>query len=113
MTQVILTQNEKGGVTVVYPMYDCGIPVSEIARKDVPAGKPYLIVDEAVVPTDHTFFDAFEADFSEPHGYGVGQQVWFIEKYTAQIATLDPIKDAEQIEYLEKLIAVQQAEMNA
>lgn len=113
MRQVILTQNEKGGVVVVYPMYDCGIPVAEIARKDVPAGSPYLIVDATAVPSDHTFFDAFEADFSNPHGYGIGQQSWFIEKYTAEIAALDPTRDAEHIAYLERLIAVQRAEMQS
>lgn len=34
-----------------------------IAAKDVPAGKPYRIVDVSDIPTDRTFRAAWEADF--------------------------------------------------
>ena len=109
--QVILVPNDRGGIGIIYPVYDCGISVEEIARKDGPAGQPYLIVDADAVPTDHTFFEAFEADFTNPHGYSIGPQAWFIEQYQAELATLNPETDQARIEQLNKQIAVQQSEM--
>ena len=88
MAKVILYPNERGGIAICYPAPNCGISIEEIARKDGPAGRPYLIVDETDVPTDHTFFEAFEADFTNPHGYSVGAQAWFIEQYEAEIAAV-------------------------
>jgi hypothetical protein len=47
------------GVVIIIPA-DCGLTIEEIAAKDVPAGKPYKIVDVADIPTDRTFRDAWE-----------------------------------------------------
>lgn len=110
--QVILVPNDRGGIAIIYPAPNCGISIEEIARKDGPAGQPYLIVNADAVPQDNTFFEAFEADFSDPHGYSVGPQAWFIEQYQAEIATLDPATDQARIDQLNRQIAVQQAEMN-
>ncbi len=63
---------------------DCGISVYEIARKDVPAGVPFLLIPSADAPQDHTFFAAFEADFSNPDGYGIGPVAWFAERAAAE-----------------------------
>lgn len=79
MNQIIVYPNETGGLVFVYPC-ECGIPVSEIARKDVPQGKPYLIVDAADLPEDKTYMDAWQADFSEPDGVGIGADAWFAEQ---------------------------------
>lgn len=79
MSSTIVFPNDEGHLTFVYPA-DCGIPVNEIARKDVPAGKPFLIIPNEQTPKDHTFFEAFEADFSNPHGYGIGADAWFAEQ---------------------------------
>lgn len=80
MNKLIIFPNDSGGVVFCYPAPECGLPVEEIARKDVPVGKPYLIVSDELVPKDHTFFDAFEADFSSPDGYGIGPDAWFAEQ---------------------------------
>ena len=53
----------KGCVAVIVPAAECGLTIEEIAAKDVPAGKPYKIVDVADIPTDRTFRNAWE--FSE------------------------------------------------
>lgn len=58
----------------------CDLPISEIARKDVPAGVPYRIVDEADLPADRSQRELWTADFSEPDGYGIGAEAWFMEQ---------------------------------
>ena len=60
MTQAIIYPNDNGGVALVIPAPECGLTIEEIAAKDVPAGKPYKIVNYSDLPTDHTFFEAWE-----------------------------------------------------
>lgn len=80
MSQVIIYPNDRGGIALVMPAPECGVPIEEIARKDVLAGKPYRIVNYTDVPEDHTFFDAWEADFNDPDGHGIGHAAWFAEQ---------------------------------
>jgi hypothetical protein len=68
------------GVAVLIPAEKSGLPVDEIARKDVPAGVPYRIVATADVPEDRTQRDLWTADFSQPDGYGIGAGAWFAEQ---------------------------------
>lgn len=111
MNSIFIFPNDEGHLTFVYPAPNCGISIEELARKDVPAGKPYLIVPDELVPKDHTFFEAFQADFTNPDGYGIGYNAWFIEQYEAEIATLDPVLQKPRIDELNQMIAIQQAEM--
>jgi hypothetical protein len=46
------------GVAVIVPA-DCGLTIEQIAAKDVPAGKPFQIVDVSEVPSDRTFRGAW------------------------------------------------------
>ena len=64
MNQRIIFQNDEGGVSVIVPSPNClkEHTIEEIAAKDVPAGKPYKIVDVADIPTDRTFRNAWEVD---------------------------------------------------
>jgi len=55
----IIYQTNEGGVAIIVPA-DCGLTIEEIAAKDVPAGKPYQIVDVADIPTERTFRNAWE-----------------------------------------------------
>lgn len=80
MDKRIIYPSEQGGVCLVTPFLECGIALNEIARKDVPAGVPYLILDAAAIPDNHEFFAAWEADFSSPDGYGIGAEAWFAEQ---------------------------------
>lgn len=70
MQVVIYPNNETGGLSVMAPNLASGLSVEQIAIKDVPPGLPYLIVDHTELPQDADFQDAWEADFSEPDGYG-------------------------------------------
>lgn len=60
MNQRIIYPNDDGGVSIVIPAPECGLTIEEIAAKDVPAGKPYKIVDVSDIPEDRTFRDAWE-----------------------------------------------------
>ena len=59
MNSRIIYPTDEGGVAVIVPA-DCGLTIEEIAAKDVPAGKPYQIVDVSEIPSDRTFRNAWE-----------------------------------------------------
>jgi len=72
MDKRILYKSDDGGVCIVIPAPECGLTIEEIAKKDVPTGKPYKIVDVSEIPTDRTWRDAWtvdEADLTD----GVGE----------------------------------------
>jgi hypothetical protein len=76
--QAIIYNNDNGGVSVVYPTGE--LAIEEVAKKDVPAGKPYKIVDAKDIPSDRTFRDAWEANITDPDGVGIGADAWFAEQ---------------------------------
>jgi hypothetical protein len=75
--QYIVYPNQNGGLNLVISTGE--IAIEEVARKDVPAGLPYLFVTADQLP-DNSFFDAWEANFSNPDGYGIGHEAWFAEQ---------------------------------
>jgi hypothetical protein len=84
--QAIIYPTDQGGIAVIIPAPDCGIPLEEIARKDVPAGVAFRIIPASVIPTDRTYRDAWTADFSAPDGHGIGADAWFAEQASANAA---------------------------
>jgi hypothetical protein len=60
MNKRIIYPTDDGGVAVIIPAPECGLTIEQIAAKDVPAGKPYQIVDVSEVPSDRTFRNAWE-----------------------------------------------------
>jgi len=60
MNSRIIYPNDEGGVSVIVPAPECGLTIEQIAIKDVPADKPYKIVDVADIPSDRTFRNAWE-----------------------------------------------------
>ncbi len=60
MNQRIIYPTDDGGVAVIVPAPECGLSIEAIAAKDVPAGKPFKIVNVADVPSDRTFRGAWE-----------------------------------------------------
>jgi len=58
MNSRIIYPTDDGGVAVIVPA-DCGLTIEQIAAKDVPAGKPYEIVDVSDIPSDRTFRGAW------------------------------------------------------
>jgi len=47
------------GVAIIVPAPECGLTIEQIAAKDMPAGKPYQIVNVADIPTDRLFRNAW------------------------------------------------------
>jgi len=84
MNQRIIYQNDNGSLAIVIPAPECDLAIEEIAAKDVPAGVSYKIVDVSDIPEDRTFRDAWEADFSNPDGVGIGAEAWFAEQAAKQ-----------------------------
>ena len=80
----ILYPNPEGGVCVIIPTGE--LPIEDVCQKDVPAGTPYLIVEDDVIPSDRSFRNAWEADFSNPDGTGIGADAWFAAKAAAEAA---------------------------
>jgi len=63
-TTRIIYPTDEGGVAVIIPAPEWlaqeGNTLEALAAKDVPAGKPFKIVDVADIPSDRTFRAAWE-----------------------------------------------------
>jgi hypothetical protein len=53
------------GVAVIVPSPKWSGTIEELAKKDVPTGKKYKIVDESDISSDRTFRNAWEVDESQ------------------------------------------------
>ncbi|GAA2888211.1 hypothetical protein GGQ99_004809 [Aminobacter niigataensis] len=85
MVQRIIYPNDSGGIVVLICHRADGtpltnLPLSDVARKDVPVGVPYRFVDESEIPIDRSQRDLWTADFSEPEGHGIGAEAWLAEQ---------------------------------
>ena len=58
----IIYPTDEGGVAVIVPSpnFVAEHGIEAVAAKDVPAGKPFKIVDVSDIPNDRTFRDAWE-----------------------------------------------------
>jgi hypothetical protein len=70
------------GISVLVPTGE--IPVEQVARKDVPAGLPYLIIEVSDIPEDRSQRELWTADFGDPDGHGIGAEAWFAEQEAGQ-----------------------------
>jgi hypothetical protein len=76
MKYVIYPQ-ENNSVALMCKAPECPLTIEEVAKKDTPVGVPYLIIDASDIPTEFDeFFEAWEADFSNPDGYGMGHDAF-------------------------------------
>ena len=78
----IIYPNPNGGICIVVPTGE--LSFEDVCQKDVPAGTPYLIVEDDAIPADRAFRNAWEADFSNPDGYGIGADAWFAAKAASE-----------------------------
>lgn len=72
--QVIIFKNDDNGVSVIYPTQDAldAYGIEAIAKKDVPAGKPYKIIDASELPDrqSRNQWEVDEADLTD----GIGSE---------------------------------------
>lgn len=68
LTKRIIYQTAEG-VAVIIPC-ECGLSIEQIAKKDVPSGIKYKIVDSTDIPSDRTNRDMWTADFTTYDGVG-------------------------------------------
>lgn len=83
MSKVVVFESPNGGIGVLIPAPRW--TAEEVAEKDVPFGMRYLIVEDSVFPTDISYIEAWEVDFANPDGVGMGQQRWFIKKAESEL----------------------------
>ena len=55
----IIYKKDDGGVGIIIPAEKCDLTIDQIASKDVPAGKPFTIVNVSEIPTDRTYRGAW------------------------------------------------------
>lgn len=60
----IIYPTADGGVAVMIPTEECGLTIEAIAAKDVPAGTPFKIVEDADIPSDRTWRNAWLSDLT-------------------------------------------------
>ena len=60
----IIYTNEDGSLAIIHPTQESLqlFPIDVIAKKDVPTGLPYKIVEDSEIPEDRTFRDAWTVD---------------------------------------------------
>ena len=65
--QRIIYKNDEGGVSVIVPAPNIlaeGTTIDGVAKRAVPTGKKYKIVDTSTISSDRTFRNAWEVDES-------------------------------------------------
>lgn len=71
--KIIHIQNNQISITTPSKEALQSLTINEIAKKSVPLGVAYWIVDSSVIPADPTYRQAWELDLDamgEPHGHG-------------------------------------------
>ena len=64
-TKRIVYINDGGGITILAPSPNCDLSIDEVAKKDVPTGSKYKIVDTTDISSDRSFRDAWYVDESD------------------------------------------------
>lgn len=75
MNQVVIYKQDNGVVAIIRPTEEALnlYGIEAIAAKDVPAGKPYKIVDASEIPTDRSQRNAWTVDEADLND-GVGAE---------------------------------------
>jgi len=64
MSKRIIYKDNEGNLAVIIPV-DNNLTIEQIARKDVPTGKPYKIIEETDLPNSRQYRNAWTIDDSE------------------------------------------------
>lgn len=58
--KIIIYPTDDNKLAIISPNPNCGLTLEEIAKKDVPEGKPFKIIDRSSLPKETQFRDAWE-----------------------------------------------------
>ena len=64
-TKRIIYKQDDCLAAIIVPATNCDLTVEQIAKKDVPTGKKYKIVDVSGISSDRSFRDAWTVDESD------------------------------------------------
>lgn len=64
MAKRIIYAQGDGTLAVIVPSANCGLTIEQIAKKDVPSGAVFEVVDVTDIPSDRTFRAAWRHDTS-------------------------------------------------
>lgn len=64
MSKRIIYKDNEGNLAVIIPV-DNNLTIEQIARKDVPTGKPYKIIEETDLPNLRQYRNTWTIDDSE------------------------------------------------
>ena len=94
--RIIYPQDLNGkGIVILIPMAASSLSLEQMQSKDVPSQSPSRIIPFIDIPDDHTFRNAWEADFENYQGVSVSME-------KARLITQDLIREARR-PVLEKL----------
>lgn len=79
----IVFETVDGGVGLMQPVLEPGLTAMDVAQKDVPVGKRFLLLSGEELPSAPVYHPAWEVDFSEPDGVGLGYSEWMLTKNPA------------------------------
>lgn len=95
------------GIAIIIPTDE--LPIEVVARKDVPQGVAYRIIDTATVPTDRTFRSAWEADFTSPDGFGDPATYWTEKEVAEQAKREAEVKVRQTVKEISVPLSLQPA----
>jgi|TARA_R100001530_G_scaffold49917_2_gene37267 hypothetical protein len=58
------------GIAVIHPVPDHRLTIEELAKKNVPTGVKFRIIEHTDLPNSREFRNAWEANFSTSDGVG-------------------------------------------
>ena len=81
----IIFENIDKTIGILIPSQECIdlFGIEAIAKKDVPKGLPFWIVEDSFIPNDRTFRGAWEIDENMEVANGVGSQYYTFEEVLA------------------------------
>jgi hypothetical protein len=72
--KLIIYPQENNTISILIPTGE--LPIDDVCLKDVPDGIPYILINKSDLPNDWIYRNAWDADFSNPDGYGIGSEKW-------------------------------------
>tara|TARA_R110000803_G_scaffold49530_5_gene103051 strand:- start:629 stop:847 length:219 start_codon:yes stop_codon:yes gene_type:complete len=62
MSNIIIWKQTNGVLAITHPALNCGLTIEEIAKKDLPTGNKFKIIDIKILPQWDEFRDAWTCD---------------------------------------------------